>query len=74
MSPRARRLIEEFLTLPEDEQAEVLEAIVPVDDSEFAPAYQAELEARVQAVNDGSATLLDGDDVMTRLRAEHALR
>ena len=68
MSSRAHKLIEEFFTLPEDEQAEVLEAIVPTDED---PEFMAEIERRVRSIEDGTAVLLDGDEVLARLRAKY---
>jgi hypothetical protein len=43
MSSRAHKLIEEFFALPEDERAEVLDAIVPTDDDDEDPEFIAEL-------------------------------
>jgi hypothetical protein len=74
MSSRAHKLIEEFFMLPESEQAEVLKAIVPITGDEFSPEYRAELEQRVRSIEDGTAELLDGDEVIARLRAKHAQR
>lgn len=68
MTSRAHKLIEEFFALPEDEQAEVLDAIVPADED---PELTAELERRVRSIEDGTAVLLDGDEVLARLQAKY---
>lgn len=74
MSSRARKIIEEFRALPEEEQSEVLDAIVPADLDEFAPEYRAEIELRLRSIEDGTAVLLDGDEVLARVRAKLAKR
>ena len=74
MSSRAHKLIEEFFALPEDEQAQVLDAIVPTDDDDEDPELIAELERRVRSIEDGSAVLLDGDEVLARLQAKYPPR
>jgi hypothetical protein len=71
MSSGAHKIIEGFYALPEDQQVEVLEAIVP-DDDDFDPAYLEELQRRVRSIEDGSAVLLDGDEVLARLRTKLA--
>jgi len=64
MSSRAHKIIEEFFTLPESEQAEVLQAIVPKgDDGEMDPALVEELARRVRSIQDGTAVLHDHEDV-----------
>jgi len=74
MSTRAHKLIEEFNSLPEEEQCEVLEAIVPADLDEFEPEYRAEIERRLRSIEDGTAVLLDGDEVLARVRAKLSTR
>jgi len=66
MSSRAHKIIEEFFSLPEEEQAEVLEAIVPVDEA-IDPELHAELERRVRSLKDGTAVLHDWEDVEREL-------
>lgn len=74
MSSRAHKVIEEFYALPEEEQSEVLEAIVPADLDDLSPEYRAELERRLCSIDDGTAVLLDGDEVLARLRLKLAQR
>lgn len=74
MSARAHKFIEEFFTLPDDDQAEILEAIVPSDEHEFDPEYRVELERRIRSIEDGTAVLLNGDEVMAKLKAKFARR
>lgn len=61
MTSRAHKLIEEFFALPENEQAEVLDAIVPAD--ELDPDFVQELKQRVRSIQDGTAVLHDHEDV-----------
>jgi flagellar motor switch protein FliG len=61
MSAKAHKFIEEFFTLPEDDQAEILQAIVPPDDED--PAFIAELERRLKTLDDGTAVLHSHEDV-----------
>jgi hypothetical protein len=64
MSSRVHKIIEEFFTLPESEQVEVLQAIVPKgDDDEMDPALVAELARRARSIQDGTAVLHDHEDV-----------
>jgi hypothetical protein len=66
MSSRAHKLIEEFFALPANDQAEVLEAIVPPQ-VELDPEFRAELERRVRSLKDGTAVLHDWEDVEREL-------
>jgi hypothetical protein len=53
-----------FFTLPESEQLEVLQAIVPKgDDDEMDPALVEELTRRARSIQDGTAVLHDHEDV-----------
>jgi hypothetical protein len=61
MSSRAHKLIEEFFALPEDEQVQVLDAIVPAE--ELDPEFVEELKRRVRSIQDGTAVLHDHEDV-----------
>jgi hypothetical protein len=63
MSSRAHKLIDEFFALPEEERAEVLQAISSVDEPTLEPEYIIELKRRVRSLNDGSAVLHDHEDV-----------
>jgi hypothetical protein len=68
---RARIVAREFLALSESERVEFLEEIEheePAD--EFDAELREELEQRVQSVVDGTAFLLDGDEVMATLRSK----
>jgi hypothetical protein len=61
MSSRAHKLIEEFFALPEEEQAEVLDAISP--GAPMEPEFVDELKRRVRSIQDGTAVLHDHADV-----------
>ena len=71
MASRAHKIIDEFFALSLDEQAEVLDAIVP-DDELDDPAFSTELQRRLKSVEDGTAVLIDGEEAMARLNAKYA--
>jgi hypothetical protein len=66
MTSRAHKLIAEFFALPEDEQAEVLDAIVPAD--ELDPEFVEELKRRVRNIQDGTAVVHNHEDVRREFR------
>jgi hypothetical protein len=71
MASRAHKIIDEFFTLSLDEQAEVLDAIVPADELDD-PEFSAELHRRLKSVEDGTAVLIDGEEAMARLHTKYA--
>lgn len=74
LSPEAKLLLERFLKLPGDEQRRFAQrALVLAEPPELSPAWKAEIAARLQSVEDGSAQLLDGETVMQELKAKYGL-
>ena len=72
MSARARKVIEDALTLPKDELVRVVAELqyrVEQTDStdDVDGAWQEEIVARLRSIQDGSAVLSDGDQVDAEL-------
>jgi hypothetical protein len=76
-----KSLLEEAMALPEAQRAELaallLRSLEPDDepelsDEEWQQAWSAEIERRLRAVDDGSAKLVDGDEVLRSIRARIA--
>jgi putative addiction module component (TIGR02574 family) len=71
MSPIAEELFELVSKLPTEERAEIAQRLNEPDEND--PKYQAwwaEIERRMQAVDDGTMELIDSDVVFARLRAK----
>lgn len=77
MGERARRLLEQALSLPIDERAALvreLEASLhgPADDPEFVEAaWRDEIGRRIREIDEGTAELFDGATVLRELRAKY---
>lgn len=79
--PSEELLLEQALQLPKAERLRLVdrlwesiegeEAHEPV---ELAPEQHAELRRRLKSIEDGTAVLLDGDQVMRELRAKLAAK
>ena len=68
MTSRAKKIIDEALSLPKDELidvvAELQQRVVATDSQgDIDTAWNAEIVRRVRAIQAGSAVLLDGDQV-----------
>jgi hypothetical protein len=64
MEFRAQRFVAEFLALSCDERVEVLDAIAfTASEARPAPHYVEEPNRRARSLTDGSAVLLDHEDV-----------
>lgn len=72
MSPLTERLAEEALTLPDAERAALVELLLqslgPGIDEELDRLWAEEAEGRVQEIEDGTVTLLDGQEVLQEIR------
>jgi putative addiction module component (TIGR02574 family) len=78
MTSRARKILEGALTLPEEERlylAEALkESVEPVESQEEVDAaWRDEIERRLKSIEDGTAVLLDGDEVMRELKSKYGV-
>lgn len=77
MSDAAATLLEQALALPEDDRrwlADQIDATLGPVERQLPddPALRAELDRRLQSIADGTAVLLDGEQVMRELRARYA--
>lgn len=72
MNALAEKLAEKALTLPDDDRAALIEVLLrsmnPPVRPEIDRLWAAEAEKRVQEIEDGTVTLLDGDEVFQEVR------
>jgi len=72
MSEAATKLLEQILALPEDDRAMIRNTIDESLGDEkdfFSPDYRAELGRRIEAIENGTAELIDGEQFFrARLR------
>ena len=78
MTSQARKILEEALALPEEDRlylAEALqESVEPIESQEeIDAAWRDELERRLKSIEDGTAVLLDGDEVMRELKSKYGV-
>ena len=76
MSPKFAELRDEALQLPENERLRLAEELFEsVEEGakppELSPAWKAEISRRLKSIEDGTAVLLDGDEVMRELRVKY---
>ena len=75
MSPSSEALLSAALTLPPAEREELAERLLrSLDGSEYvalSPEWKAEIERRLKEIDDGTAELVDGDEVMQWLRSKY---
>jgi putative addiction module component (TIGR02574 family) len=79
--PIEEQLLEQALRLPKAQRLRLVDQIwesLDQEDShepiELDPQMQAELTRRLKSIEDGTAVLLDGDEVMRELRAKFSAR
>ncbi len=72
MNALAEKLAEEALTLPDDDRAALIEVLVrsmnPPVRTEIDRLWAEEAERRVQEIEDGTVTPLDGEAVLQEVR------
>jgi putative addiction module component (TIGR02574 family) len=71
MSESAAKLLEQLLTLPEAERAEIADRLwdsLPAGSVTDDPEFHAELERRLASVADGTAELIDGEHFFREAR------
>ena len=76
MTSRARKLLEEALTLPKEERlliaAELQDSVHESDSTaEVEAAWHEEIVQRVQSLQDGTAVLVDGEESSRRIRTKY---
>lgn len=76
--PTAEELLEQAMQLPKeqrlrlaDELLDSIEEFSQTDDDEVDPELREELVRRLKSIEDGTAELLDDDEVMRELRAKY---
>ncbi len=77
MSDAATTLLGQALALPEDDRRWLVDQIdASLDPGESHlpddPAFRAELDRRLRTIADGTAVLLDGEQVMRELREKYS--
>ena len=74
MRPSSEALLTAALTLPPEDREEMAERLLrSLDGTEYvalSPAWKAEIERRLKEIDDGTAELVDGDEVMRWLRSK----
>jgi putative addiction module component (TIGR02574 family) len=74
MSPATERLLEDALTLPDEERVEVafrlIRSLDPVEETNVDLAWATEIERRCDAIDSGVTQLLDWDEVSQRIERE----
>ena len=71
MTSTAKKILEEALALPDDERAELVDALSaslesPADD--MSPEWKAEIGRRIEAIERGESKLIPWDEVEARVR------
>jgi putative addiction module component (TIGR02574 family) len=76
-APTAEELLEQALQLPKAQRLKLAEQICQsVQDSwptDVHPAWQAEIVRRIRSLMDGSATFVEGDEHIRRLRDKYSV-
>lgn len=74
MSPSSEALLTAALALPPADREEFAERLLrSLDGSEYvelSPAWKSEIDRRLKEIDDGTAELIDGDEVMEWLRSK----
>jgi putative addiction module component (TIGR02574 family) len=71
MSEDATKLLRRVLELPPDERSEFVNQVLDSLDGDYAPddqEFRAELQRRLDSVADGTAELIDGEQVFREAR------
>lgn len=76
MSPKFAQVRSDALELTEEERARLAEELFEsveegAEPPELSPEWKAEIARRLKSIEDGTAVLLDGDEVMRELRAKY---
>lgn len=75
-SPSAEDLLEQALRLPKDERLKLAEQLCEsvegdASNADVHSAWRSEIVRRARSLMDGSATLIDGEDHVRRLRQKY---
>ncbi len=69
LSEKVRRLAESYAELSQEEQLEFLSQVTAEDDAHLSAEWTAELRSRADDIDSGRVKLIDGEEVLRRLRA-----
>jgi hypothetical protein len=69
LSEKVRVLAESYAELSSEERHEFVSLVAPVDGSEVSQEWREELHSRADDIDSGRVQLVDGEDVLRRLRA-----
>jgi putative addiction module component (TIGR02574 family) len=74
MSETATKLLEQVLALPQEDRAMIAErlndSLSEQTDEERDPAFEAELNRRLESVADGTANIIPWEQARTEMQAE----
>ena len=72
MAPKAQRILEDALTLPEEDRKTLVEALsdsLTVQPVELPPGWNKEIANRISQLETGEVEPISGSDVDTRIQA-----
>ena len=69
LSEKVRILAESYAELSDEERHEFVSLVAPVDENEVSQEWCEELRNRADDIDSGRVQLVDGEDVLRRLRA-----
>lgn len=69
VSEKVRRLAESYADLNDEERHEFVRLVAPLDEQQVGSEWRAELYQRARDIDEGGVQLVDGADVLRRLRA-----
>ena len=73
MTSAAKKILEDALALPPEAREELVGALSQsLDSVELSPAWQAEIERRLQRLTSGDAVVLDAEEHLGKLLAKYA--
>ena len=75
MTDQGKAVLEAAMALPEAEREEVAEQLLlsldGASDAPLSPEWQAEIQRRLKEIDEGTAELIDGEEVMQWLRSKY---
>lgn len=72
MASPAEKILEEALTLPEEDRAALADALTESlerDDGDLSAEWKQAIARRIEAIERGESRLIPGDEVEARIRA-----
>ena len=71
MTSAAKKILDDALSLPEDDRAALVDALnesLEAPEEDLSPEWKAEIARRIEAVERGESRLIPGDEVEARIR------